>query len=185
MHSFLIDDKHFATTRFDRVNGEKKHVLTVSGLTGWDFKSIDNSSYENIFKLALYLKIPHPQIEELFARMVFNVVFYNIDDHLKNHSFIYDQNTDKWALSPLYDVTYALNPLINYSNVKRALSIAGKRSNITIADVMQIADTYAIKGARRIIERTNDSIPYWIQQAEQNDIPSKIIERIANDFQPL
>lgn len=38
MPSKLIENKHFATLRYDRQNGEKQHVLTVSGLTGWDFK---------------------------------------------------------------------------------------------------------------------------------------------------
>lgn len=182
MYSFLIDGKHFATTRFDRVNGEKKHILTASGLTGWDFKSSDHSSYENLFNLATYLKVPHNQIEELFARMVFNVVFHNTDDHLKNHSFVYDRNNDAWNLSPFYDVTYSLNPLINYSKSLRALSINGKRSDIIFADLIKIANNLAIKDAKGIIERTNNSIDFWLKVAHQNGIPQKIIKRIANDF---
>lgn len=182
MYSFLIDGKHFATTRFDRVNGEKKHILTASGLTGWDFKSSDHSSYENLFNLATYLKVPHNQIEELFARMVFNVVFHNTDDHLKNHSFVYDRNNDAWNLSPFYDVTYSLNPLINYSKSLRALSINGKRSDIIFADLIKIANNFAVKDAKGIIERTNNSIDFWLKVAHQNGIPQKIIKRIANDF---
>lgn len=185
MESFLIDGKHFATRRFDRVNGEKKHILTVSGLTGWDFKSIDYSSYENIFKLAIYLKVPHVQIEELFSRMVFNVVFHNTDDHLKNHSFVYDRYTDSWGLSPFYDATYSLNPLINYSKVKRALSISGKRTNITLGDIMEVAEKFTINNAKGIIQRTNDSISYWIEVAKANSVPDRIIERIVNDFQRI
>lgn len=185
MHSFLIEGKHFATTRFDRIDGQKKHILTVSGLTGWDFKSADNSSYENVFSLATYLKVPHTQVEELFARMVFNVVFHNTDDHLKNHSFVYDKNMDAWNLSPFYDVTYSLNPLINYSKSFRALSINGKRSDITLSDIMTIADKYAIKEAKGIIERTNNSIDFWVEIAHKNGIPEKIIRRIENDFYPI
>lgn len=185
MDSFMIDGKHFATTRFDRLNGTKKHVLTVSGLTGWDFKAFDNSTYENVFKLAIYLKVPHAQLEELFARMVFNVVFHNTDDHLKNHSFTYDETTDSWSLSPFYDVTYSLNPLINYSKVKRALSIGGKRTDISLADIMSIAEQYTIKGAKGIIEKTNQSITYWIAVAQENKVPSKIMDRIVSDFHPI
>src|SRR5690606_8099911 len=85
MPSKLIENKHFATLRYDRQNGEKQHVLTATGLTGWDFKKPDNASYENVFKLALDLKVPYKDIQELFKRMVFNLVFANIDDHLKNH----------------------------------------------------------------------------------------------------
>ena len=87
MPSKLIDQKHFATLRFDRQNGIKKHILTASGLTGWDFQNPKDSSYENLFDLALFLKVPHREIEQLFKRMVFNVIFCNTDDHLKKSYF--------------------------------------------------------------------------------------------------
>lgn len=185
MDSLLIEGKHFATERFDRVNGQKRHVLTVSGLTGWDFKSLDKSSYENVFDLAIYLKIPHKQLEELFSRMVFNVVFHNTDDHLKNHSFMYMQETDSWELSPFYDVTYSLNPLINYTNAKRALSIGGKRSSIGLSDVLKFADKYTIKGAKGIVEKMNEGISYWNDVALKHNVPDKILNRIVKDFNPV
>ena len=68
------------------------------------YQSPKDSSYENLFELALFLKVPHRDIEELFKRMIFNVVFLNSDDHLKNHSFIYDEEQDKWNISPAYAV---------------------------------------------------------------------------------
>jgi serine/threonine-protein kinase HipA len=40
--------------------------------------------------------------EELFARMVFNILVSNDDDHLRNHAFLYEN--EGWRLSPLYDV---------------------------------------------------------------------------------
>jgi serine/threonine-protein kinase HipA len=51
--------KHFATLRYDRQHGQKQHVLTASGLTGWDYSRPEDSSYESLFKLALGLKVPH------------------------------------------------------------------------------------------------------------------------------
>lgn len=41
---------------------------------------------------------------ELFARMVFNILVGNDDDHLRNHGFIRDPRLPGWRLSPLYDV---------------------------------------------------------------------------------
>jgi serine/threonine-protein kinase HipA len=153
MDSKLIDDKHFATLRFDRQDGEKKHVLTASGLTGWDYKSSKESSYENLFKLCSFLKIPHAQTEELFKRMIFNVVYGNTDDHLKNHSFIYNKQEDTWQLAPAYDLTYALNPLLNFTNTKRALSINGKRNDIKLKDIYQLADDFTIKNPDGIVRK--------------------------------
>ncbi|CAM2889111.1 Uncharacterized protein related to capsule biosynthesis enzymes [Weeksella virosa] len=140
MPSKLIDDKHFATLRFDRQNGQKQHILTASGMTGWDFKKPENSSYENLFKLAVELKLPHKNIQQLYKRMVFNLVFSNIDDHLKNFSFIYDIERDGWNLAPAYDLTYPLDALKNYLRISRAMSINGKRTDINREDLLLIAD---------------------------------------------
>jgi len=178
MPSHLIDDKHFATERFDRQNGEKLHVLTATGLTGWDFKSVANSSYENLFKLCSFMKVPHAQIEELFKRTVFNVIFQNTDDHLKNHSFIYDKEKNNWSLAPAYDITYSLNPLIDYKKNKRALSINGKRSDISKADLLKIADTFTIKNPKGIIRNIESLITDLTILMKDHEIPKVIAEAI-------
>lgn len=182
MPSKLIDQKHFATQRFDRQEGKKKHVLTATGLTGWDFQSPKESSYENLFELALFLKVPHREMEEMFRRMVFNVIFCNSDDHLKNHSFIYNETEDRWNLSPAYDVTYSLNPLMNYKRAIRALSINGKRVEIMLTDLLTIADTYTIKNAKSVVKEVQNAILFWNERAIELGLPSKIIESIQKDF---
>jgi len=182
MPSKLIDDKHFATFRYDRQKGEKKHVLTASGLTGWDFTKPEHSSYENVFKLAAFLKVPHKDLQQLFKRMVFNLVFQNIDDHLKNHSFIYNKKENNWNLAPAYDLTYALNPFLNYTSVSRALSINNKRQNINLKDVLMIAEEYAIKNPKGIIEEIEQLASQWQLIAKVIGIPEKIRNRIENDF---
>ena len=185
MPSKLIDNKHFATLRYDRQNGEKQHVLTASGLTGWDFKKPDDANYENVFRLALDLKVPHKDIQELFKRMIFNVAFANIDDHLKNHSFIYNKETDTWNLAPAYDLTYPLNINLNYSNVSRALAINNKRSNITLEDVLTIAETYAIKNPKGIIKEVQKVMLNWDSITNELEIPKKVIKGIKEEFNTL
>ncbi|MHC5201556.1 HipA domain-containing protein [Myroides sp. LJL119] len=74
--------------------------------------------------------MPHKDIQQIFKQIVFNLVFANIDDHLKNFSFIYDDQKDKWNLTPAYDLTYPLDALMNYTRVARAMAINGKRTNI-------------------------------------------------------
>lgn len=185
MPSKLIDNKHFATLRFDRSNGKKKHILTATGLTGWSFTDPEVSTYENLFDLAIFLKIPHKEIEELFKRMVFNVVFCNTDDHLKNHTFIYNELTDCWNLSPAYDLTYSLNPLMNYKRISRALSINGKRIDISLNDVLEIAKKHAIKNPKSIVEQVEAATHYWEQQMLKSDIPNTITQSIKADFNYL
>lgn len=182
MPSKLIDNQHFATQRFDRKNGRKIHTLTATGLTGWDFKNPIVSSYENVFELALFLKIPHKEIEKLYKRMVFNVVFCNSDDHLKNHSFVYNEIENTWHLSPAYDITYSLNPLLNYRRNSRALSINGKRTEINLEDLLQIAGTFTIGNPKGIITEIQNGIDIWLQNASNLKLPSKVISEIKKDL---
>lgn len=181
----LIDDKHFATLRFDRQAGQKKHVLTATGMTGWDFKDPTVSSYENIFELALFLKLPHSEIEELFKRLVFNIVFCNTDDHLKNHAFIYNEQKDQWNLSPAYDLTFSLNPLLNYRRISRALSVNNKRIDVDQNDLLVIAETYTIKHPEGIFEEISAAIEAWKNNAQNLGLSNVLIANISKRFKPL
>lgn len=185
MPSKLIDNTHFAMLRYDRQNGKKQHVLTASGLTGWDFKKPDDSSYENLFKLAFDLKVPHKDMHELFRRMVFNVVFANVDDHLKNHSFIYKPDSDSWNLAPAYDLTYPLNVNFNYTAISRALSINHKRADITMEDIMTLAEEFVIKNPKGIINDVQQVRDSWETIATGLDIPHRIRQAIQNEFVTL
>lgn len=43
---------------------------------------------------------------------------YNLmDDHLKNHSFIYDKESNRWNLGPAYHLTYALITFKKYQDL--------------------------------------------------------------------
>jgi serine/threonine-protein kinase HipA len=185
MPSKLIEDKHFATQRFDRQHGEKQHILTATGMTGWDFKDANVSSYENLFKLATYLKLSAKEIDELFLRMVFNVVFCNTDDHLKNHAFIYDKLKERWTLSPAYDLTYALNPTLHYIKVSRALSINNKRIDIQLADILAIAEAFTIKNPKGLIEMVQNAIPLLKENALNLNIADGIVKKMEKQFKIL
>lgn len=185
MDSKLIADQHFATLRYDRQDGEKQHVLTATGLTGWDHKNPQDSSYENLFKLCSFLKIPHAHTEELFRRMVFNVVYRNTDDHMKNHAFIYDKIKDSWGLAPAYDITCALNPLLNFKNPKRALSINGKRQDIAIEDLYKIAEDFTIKNPEGIMKQIQALRDELLQLFTQHGIPKLVSEKINESIVQL
>ncbi len=182
MPSKLIDDKHFATLRFDRQRGEKLHVLTASGMTGWDFRKPENSNYDNLFKLAIDLKVPHKDIQQLFKRMVFNLVFANIDDHLKNFSFVYNELKDKWNLSPAYDLTYPLDALMNYTRISRAMAINNKRTDINRQDVVDLAERYSIKNAKGIISEVVEATEHFKKLCNKQNLPDKVIQKIYSEF---
>ena len=82
---------HFLTKRFDRANGEKIHMQTLCGMAHYDFRLRRAYSYEQAFNVMRRLRLPYSQAEEMFLRMVFNVVIRNQDDHTKNISFLMDK----------------------------------------------------------------------------------------------
>jgi serine/threonine-protein kinase HipA len=180
--SKMIENKHFATLRFDRVGGKKKHVLTATGITGFDYTHPKVSAYENLFELLVYLKCPHKDVEQMFRRMIFNLVFANHDDHLKNHSFLYDEEQDEWGLAPAYDITYSLNPELNIKTKSRALSVNGKRTEIGLEDVKVIAQKYTIKNYKGVIEEVQESTLYWKTVASEVGIPDTFRDSIFKNF---
>lgn len=101
----LIRDKYFAIQRFDyNEDGSRLHTLTAAALLKSDFRKQD-ADYTNLLALTGYLTQDPAQVEEMFRRMVMNLVAINKDDHAKNFSFI---NRDgRWELSPAYDITYS------------------------------------------------------------------------------
>ena len=98
-------DRYFAIERFDYApDGQKVHVLTASALLKTDFRNQD-VDYTNLLALTGYLTQDPAQVEEMFRRMVMNLVAMNKDDHAKNFSFICSDG--KWSLAPAYDITYS------------------------------------------------------------------------------
>ena len=127
---------HFMTKRFDRTeSGEKVHTQTLCALGNFDRD--ERHSYEQIFQTMRRLNLPYNDIEQIYRRMVFNVVARNHDDHTKNHSFRMDKN-GKWSLAPAYDLCYSFDPSGKWTK-QHQLSLNGKRDNFTMSDLLQIA----------------------------------------------
>lgn len=100
----LLKDRYFAVERFDVENGRGVHVVTAAALLKSDFRNQD-VDYTNLLALTGYLTQDPIQVEEMYRRMVFNLVCDNKDDHAKNFSFICRKGV--WSLAPAYDITYS------------------------------------------------------------------------------
>lgn len=165
---------HFLTKRFDRKNGEKMHMQTLCGIAHYDFHLQRAYSYEQAFNVMRRLRLPYAQAEEMFRRMVFNVVIRNQDDHTKNISFLMDKN-GKWNLSPAYDIGFAYNPNGAWTNTHQ-MSINGKYDNITRQDLLACASTNNIKNASDIINQVCQAVAEWPRIAKTCDVPQEMID---------
>jgi serine/threonine-protein kinase HipA len=71
---------------------------------------------------------------------------------------------------------------MNYTRTSRALSINGKRVDIYLEDVLNIAETFTIKNPKKVIQEIQDSIAYWNDQANKLNLPATIIQSVQRDF---
>ena len=154
------DRAHFMTKRFDRVHGEGKiHVQSFCAIAHYDFNEITSFSYEQLFETMRSMLLPYADAEQLYRRMVFNVMARNCDDHTKNFSFLMDK-TGKWKLAPAFDVCHAYRPGSTWVS-QHSMSINGKRQNITRNDLLQVAHKMNIKKADIIIDKVHDAVSKW------------------------
>lgn len=172
---------HFMTKRFDRHKNNKIHMQTLCGIAHYDYKMLRAYSYEQAFQIMRRLRLPYNQAEEMYRRMVFNVVARNQDDHTKNISFLMNR-TGKWSLSPAYDVSWAYNPQGDWTS-KHQMSINNKWDNITREDLVTVAQNMNIKHHNEIIEQVTDAVSHWRKLATEYEIPEETIRQIEQSLQ--
>ena len=170
---------HFMTKRFDRTeNGEKLHTQTLCAIGNFDRD--DRYSYEQIFQTIRQLNLPYSELEQMYRRMVFNIITRNHDDHTKNHSFLMDKN-GKWSLAPAYDLCYSYSPSGKWTN-KHQLSLNGKREKFTMQDLLQIAEKQDIKNAKEIIKQILDVVAQWTTYANKYKVKPEFIKVIQENL---
>lgn len=147
---------YFGVKRFDRKNGKKVHMVSVSGLLETSHR-LPNLDYNLLMKLTLELTRNYEDIEQLFRLMCFNVFAHNRDDHSKNFSFLYDDNKKEWHLSPAYDLTYSSS-----FNGEHATTINGEGKNPNLDDILAVAKNIGLK------EKSAKNIALDIQEKCKN-----------------
>lgn len=181
MPSRLLEENgraHFMTKRFDREGGSTRHhVQTFCAMKHFDYNLVTSFSYEQLFQTLRELKLPYPDAEQLFRRMVFNVMARNCDDHTKNFAFRLKKD-GKWELAPAYDVCHAYQPKHQWVS-QHALSINGKRTNITKDDLLTIGKSIKHKKAAETIEEISNTVSRWKTYADEVKVSPKLRDEIA------
>lgn len=180
MSSRLLEENgraHFMTKRFDREGNEKKHhIQTFCALKHFDYNLVNSFSYEQLFQAMRELKLTYQDAEQMFRRMVFNVIAQNCDDHTKNFAFRLIQD-GKWELAPAYDLCHAYRPGSKWVS-QHALSINGKRKDISKTDLLVIGESIRCKKASAIIDEINDHVNQWKKIANDVGVQAKLRDEI-------
>ena len=169
---------HFITKRFDRKHNHRIHCLSLACIGHFGWNPIGSTSYEMAFQVMRMLNLPYPEQEQQFRRMVFNVIARNVDDHVKNISYIMDGD-GVWHLSPAYDVTFSINPEDGLGEMHK-LSINGKQVDLTLEDFRQVAYNVEIKKADRIIDEVRNAVDKWPEFAREAKVTQEVIDYVRS-----
>lgn len=121
------------------------------------------------------------QLEELWRRMVFNVMVSNTDDHLRNHGFLWAR--EGWELSPAYD----MNPVpedVGPRVLSLALDDHGDRTAslqlaLDVAGIFRLSRTKAEKIAHEVAA----AISIWPEVAKDTGIGDAEVRYMASAFE--
>ena len=164
-------NNHFITKRFDRDGEKKLHTQTLAAIYP------DADSYEQLISVCRKLHLPEADCQEVFRRMVFNILSNNTDDHNKNFSFIM-QRDGSWRLAPAYDITYILDIGGYLPNEDHCLYMRAKLRDITYKDVVQFARDNGIRRPDAIIRDVIESLKQFRSVATKNGVKDEWIGRV-------
>lgn len=165
------NNKHFMTKRFDRNGTKKVHTQTLAAIYP------DAESYEQLIAVCRKLHLPEADCQEVFRRMVFNVLANNTDDHNKNFSFIMNED-GSWRLAPAYDMTYIIDRGGCLPNEEHCMFIRAKLRGITREDAIAFARDNGIRRPEAVIRDVVASLKKFRQVALKYGVEEEWIGRV-------
>nr|WP_320059139.1 HipA domain-containing protein [uncultured Bacteroides sp.] len=165
----------FLTKRFDRIGGKRIHFASAMTLLGYTdgADSAEGVSYLEIAEwIGRNCNNVAQNLEQLWRRIVFNIVVSNCDDHLRNHGFLL--TTKGWTLSPAYDI----NPDERGMGLK--LNISEDDNSLDFELALSVAEYFGLDPVKAgsILSQIRTVVSNWrsiatkygISRSEQDDI---------------
>jgi serine/threonine-protein kinase HipA len=181
VRKFSSRNHTFLTKRFDRTDiGERIHFASAMTMLGHK----DGDSYR---EGASYLEIAdflasrgasvESDLQELWTRIVFNIMIANTDDHLRNHGFLLEDKG--WILSPAFD----LNPDENGTGLSLNISLSDNALDLNLA--LEVIEFFRMdkESGLRIIDRLKKSVSRWRRIADRYQLPRSEQDLMARVFE--
>jgi serine/threonine-protein kinase HipA len=165
--------------RFDRQDGARIPFLSAMSMMG--LRDGKPGSYpELVDVLSHHGADARADAAELYRRMAFNVLVSNVDDHLRNHGFLW-RGAGGWVLSPAYD----LNPTPTDLKPRILTTTIDVDEGACDLDlVLQVAEFFALApaAAKTIVGEVGRTVAGWRQAAEARGARPAEIKRMASAF---
>ena len=179
----LIDvagKKVMLSRRFDRQDTTRIPFLSAMAMMG--AKDGERSSYPEIVDaLAEYGAQGKTDAHALYRRVAFNVLVSNVDDHLRNHGFLWLGRAG-WSLSPVYD----LNPVPTDLKARVLTTNIDLDEGTCSLDLLESASEFfalTLAQARSIIKEVAMVTATWRNTAKAVGARAAEINRMASAFE--
>ena len=164
---------HLFVERFDlAARNRRLHLVSLAGSL-----HRHNLTYVDLLVATRDLTSDRNELFEAVRRMCFNVRSGNADDHGKNHSFLFDSETNRWALSPAYDLTPSYSrdrelrglfpATFGPSPRRQLLADVAAELGVTPREFDEVDSAVAAAVAR------------WPEHAERLNVPEALVARAA------
>lgn len=166
--------------RFDRKDSTR--IPFLSAMSALSAKDNEMHSYLEIADAIRELSAsPEKDLEALWSRIVFNVLISNVDDHLRNHAFLYS-GIAGWRLSPAYD----LNPTptdIRPRILSTSIDLIDPSASVDLA--LSAAHYFEIDNfrAKKILKEIGNATSQWREVAVKFKIKKEEMDRMASAFE--
>ncbi|MFZ4698880.1 MAG: type II toxin-antitoxin system HipA family toxin [Candidatus Methylumidiphilus sp.] len=148
-------------TRFDRADNGRlmyasaRTLLQVDDDADHTYTEIVDAIVQNGFQ-------PDKDRQELWRRMVFNILINNVDDHLNNHGFIH-MSSGRWKLAPAFDI----NPFPDKSRILKTWISEAAGPEASVAAAMEAAGYFklGLVRAREVLGEVLHAVGQWREVA--------------------
>ncbi|MCB1816052.1 MAG: type II toxin-antitoxin system HipA family toxin [Candidatus Competibacteraceae bacterium] len=169
--------------RFDRLaqgdSWSRKAMVSALTLLGLDDMMARYASYETLAEIIRHsFTDPKNTLNELFSRLVFNILCGNTDDHARNHAAFW--NGKELTLTPAYDIC----PQGRTGNeASQAMLISGSNNLSQLKTCLEAAHNFLLseEDARAIFRNLTETIEqHWdavCEEAELSEVDKKLFWR--------
>lgn len=180
MQRFASPYYTFCVKRFNRT-GEQRHFM-MSAMAALRKSDGNDGSYTDLLEFIQGQGDPGTiaaNCEQLFRRVIFNVLVGNRDDHLRNHAFLLGANG--WRLAPAYDMTPC------FDKEHHVLKLDGDATVPSVDAVLATAEVYdlALRRASAIVDEVVGVVRHWRERAQNLRIARGDIELTSSAFSAL
>lgn len=164
-----------AVRRFDRAGQMRLHAVSAHVALRAAGEEMGYPQLAQLLRRVAPAAQIRSQQEQLFRRMVFNILMDNTDDHEKNHALL-RQPDGHYLLSPAFDVVPSAHGL-GY----QAMQVGEQAAHATLVNALSMARQFGLKtdAAHAIVQQIASGVALWKEAFTAKGVAARDIDLLA------